>query len=71
MIFIFSELVEHDEKERNPKAKILDTLNDKLKNNEFAWYQQCRKDNIFDSEIIAIVLVEKCKEYEDKIVKAW
>ncbi len=72
IIFIFQEFIGHDEKGRTPESKILDTLNiGKLGNNEFAWYQQCRKDNIFDSEIIAIVFAEKCKKYEDKIVKAW
>jgi len=72
MIFVFVEFVEHDKKGRNPKYKILDTLNiGKLRNNEFAWYQQCRKNTILDSEIIAILAVGECKNYEDNIVKAW
>ncbi len=72
MVFILQEFVEQDEKGKNPKYKILDTLNiGKLKNNELAWYQQCRKNTIFDSEIIAIVVAGECKNYEDNIVKAW
>jgi hypothetical protein len=72
MIFFFEEFVEHDEKGRNPKFKILDTLNvGKLKTNEFAWYQQCRKYAAFDSEIIAIVIAGEYNYYEYHTVKAW
>jgi len=53
------------------KYKILDTINiGKLKDNEIIVCRVCRQDEVFDSEIIAIVIADD-KDVFDRIVKAW
>ncbi len=70
-ICIFEELLKSGEK-GDIKYKILDTITiGKIRNNEYFTFCNCRRDTIWDSEIIALVVAEDDKEFYDKIVKAW
>jgi hypothetical protein len=70
-ILIFEQFI-GEENTSQPKSQILDTINiDNVKKSEYLTYCNCRKDTIFDPEIIAIVLADKDNEYYDKIIKAW
>ena len=70
IIYTFEKFLERDESGK-AKYKILDTINiGKLKDNEIIVCRVCRQDEVFDSEIIAIVIADD-KDVFDRIVKAW
>ncbi|WP_147420409.1 hypothetical protein [Sphingobacterium detergens] len=72
-ICILNELLDDKENGKGQvKYKILDTINiRKLKANEQLSLCNCRIGNKFDSEIVAISVVEEDKEYFNKTLKAW